>query len=553
MAKVRLAVLLTVLIVPSLSQSIEPPSDMADMDGALVDDAVSAFLGIFDDFGRWENGVIPITYNPLDAPAEATVSIMEEKLRHAFSVLEGAADLEFQYLGASDTDINDRGDGIVVVGWDILDFGIAGRAGPDYGNLSLIDRDTRARLGYWPYLDGKVRFSLNHSIPADSTVIHELIHLLGFGHSETPLSIMNTTLHRFDVPQQDDLDALQALYGPPDALYIPQPTIDLSAEALRSGIELDSISFRIMPDGQAGDVLDRILRVDAETLADAWIMIEVNYTGIIPGEELTVYITDPGGNILVYDPFALTFDTGRFRTGVGRTGGLRLQPGTWTVTVGIDGGFLSEVQLPVASDPLVLNQRPSAALSVSSDQNGSFDLNLSVNDAEGDGYGTIWYLPNQDDIADVEALDYFLDSDQPVQMFVEIHEHVERTVDISGGAGTGYAALASAYLATPAEPGIPTYFVSQQLLHIPQIEIEGQDYSLNFKLTSADTIRLKYLESQLRQTTGATEAAVFDELEQSISIPRLIVNNHGELSEFSELKFILDMTSSPISLLLTEP
>lgn len=549
MVPVKPAALLFLLTIPWASYAIEPPSDM---DGALVEDSVSAFLGIFDDFGRWENGVVPITYNPLDAPAEATVEIMEEKLFHAFSVLEGAADIEFQYLGVTDTDITDRGDGIVVVGWDVLDFAIAGRAGPDYGNLSLIDRDIRDRLGYWPYLDGKVRFNLDLSIPMDSTVIHELIHLLGLGHSETPLSIMNTTLHRFDVPQQDDLEALQALYGPPDSLYIPQPAIELSAEALRPGIELSGISFRIMPDGQAGDLLDQIFVVDAGTPSAAWVMIEVNYTGIIPGEELTIYLTDPIGNIQVYDPLELSFDTGRFRTGVGRTDGLRLQPGTWTVTVGIEGGLLSERQLPVESEPLILNQRPVAELSVASDQAGEFDLSLVVSDAEGDDYQTIWYLPNLEFTENAESLIYQPDSDQPVQMFIEIHEDVERTVDVSGGAGTGYAELASAWLVTPAEPGVPTYFVSQDLLHIPQIEVAGESFALNFKLTNAGAVRLKFLESQLVQASQSSAAAVFDEAEQRISIPRLIVNDEGEISEFTDLSFSLDTASTPISLLLTD-
>lgn len=550
MVSVRSTAFLIALCFTSVSLAIDPPSDM---DGALVDDAVFPFLGIYDDFGRWENGTIPITYNPADAPPEATVSIMEQKLIHAFSVLESTADLEFLYLGVSDTDINDRGDGIVVIGWDEFDFGIAGRAGPDYGNLSLIDLNNRDRLGYWPYLDGKVRFSLNHSIPSDSTVIHELIHLLGFGHSETPLSIMNTTLHRFYVPQQDDIEALQALYGPPDIFLIPQPTINLSLESLRAGIELDSISFRIFPDGKAGDVLDQILKVDAETDTNAWIMIEVNYAGVIAGEEITVYLEDPIGNVRAFDPFELSFDTGRFRTGLGRTDGMRLLPGNWNVSVGIDGGLLGELQLPVESVPLVLNQRPDVFLNINTDQKGAFDLGLSVSDAEGDGYRAIWYLPNQDFVTDSEAIDYVLASDQPVQMFIEVHEDVDRTVDISGGAGTGYASLASAYLVAPAEPGVPTYFASQELLHIPQVEIDGHVYALNFKISKSDQVRLKFIESYLVEPVGSLNTVVFDESKQQLSIPRLVINASGVISEYSDLVFELELTSVPISLQLMDP
>jgi hypothetical protein len=112
--------------------------------------------------------------------------------------------------------------------WRKTNTKLAGQAGPAYSCTAqdVIDN------GYCPYSDGTGRFNNNSAnVTWDTGVTdfterkflqvatHEFMHLVGIGHSDVAESIMYadpyTNLQHL---RPDDIEALQAMYGPPDTI-----------------------------------------------------------------------------------------------------------------------------------------------------------------------------------------------------------------------------------------------------------------------------------------------------------------------------------------------
>lgn len=190
-------------------------------------------LGISTTFGRWNDGVVPIAYNPAGAPTVfSSLPYFESLMLEAFAEIEGAAGVTFDYQGTTAASVTTTTDDLVVIGWRDIG-GAAGIAGPGIYSCPDFIAD-----GYCHYTDGTVEFN-NASVNWDTGIaeytergfkqvaVHELLHLLGIGHSEKQESIMYadpyTSLHHL---RPDDIDALRSLYGWPlvetlAGIYIP--------------------------------------------------------------------------------------------------------------------------------------------------------------------------------------------------------------------------------------------------------------------------------------------------------------------------------------------
>lgn len=195
-------------------------------------------LGIYSDFGRW-NDAVRLVYDPDNAPDQfADVDHFLELLQQAASEWELVSGIRFLVLDP-DGDIPDDDnlsssfqDGLVRVFWENA-VGFAGRAGPEFGPY---DYD----LGYWPYFDGDIELNNEPgTFYSDESLVrvlvHEMGHLIGLGHSDNPMSVMYANPYNYlRYPRPDDIRAVQVLYGPPDVpinlsrppgAYIPPATV----------------------------------------------------------------------------------------------------------------------------------------------------------------------------------------------------------------------------------------------------------------------------------------------------------------------------------------
>lgn len=179
------------------------------------------YLGLYTEFSRWDNGVVPVAYNHNGAPSGVSQFIVEKNLQIAFGILENLADLHFDYRGVTSSRVSDTWDNVVVIGWEYSGDSFAGRASA-LSSLAYVDK---LRLGYYPFIDGSVTFNSRYNeIPSVQLITHEVMHMLGLGHSDSPASIMHPYSYLYDFPQTDDIAGLQAMYGPPDIPRISNQT-----------------------------------------------------------------------------------------------------------------------------------------------------------------------------------------------------------------------------------------------------------------------------------------------------------------------------------------
>jgi len=175
-------------------------------------------LGIDEPFGRWNN-VVKLGYNPAGAPAafantDQFLSLLTESVQR----WEKVSGIKFEILPVGNY-VNDRSktqaewDSVVSITWVRTNESFAGRAGPLSGTYD-------DRLKYHPYVDGTIELRSNSNWSDSNRLIrvlvHEIGHLVGLGHSENPQSLMFANpYNRLQHPTEDDIRAVQTLYGPP--------------------------------------------------------------------------------------------------------------------------------------------------------------------------------------------------------------------------------------------------------------------------------------------------------------------------------------------------
>ena len=408
-------------------------------------------LGIGENFGRWPGGVVPWVYNSTGAPTVfADDTYFTNLLQEAMVEIENAAGVDFQYLGVDDNStVLDFTDDVVTVGWDNIG-GAAGLAGPQ----SSCSGAEFTALGYCQYVDGSVRFdnvfidweeetaaATEHSFIQVAT--HELLHLLGIGHSEEPISIMYANPYtNLSHLHADDLDALRSLYGPsstpsePETYTPPTPT---DPSILRDSYLSTNLAIQA-PITQV---------TDAETSTFVGVLWEVFPGG--PSAPVEAYVEDPHGFLYTIRADDRVCDTNPYCIywfSAIRTEVLQTYPGLWRVHLVVDGVLVETHELDNQMTPPVVNSPPDTIVSFDPVA-GSAPLTVNatldvLDDADGDNVSATWHIPTVGEIdvdfndssgQDFRQLNF--NSDGEYEVFVSIRDDGARYDNPGTGADAG--------------------------------------------------------------------------------------------------------------------
>lgn len=405
----------------SISQSAHSYED----ETSLVK-SIDPALGISSGFGRW-NGSISLVYDPDGAPALFSDSDdVLDLIEAATTEWELVSGIKFNLIGADsnasvDEDISDpdEKDGLVRIHWGNTG-GAAGFGGP---GSSFHDSD----LGYFPYIDGRVKLSDN-SDTWDSqdelvnVLVHELGHVMGFGHSDNPDSVMYANPYNFLAhPRADDIRAARTMYGVGSLilddvtqaisqfLYSPPPAAAASAtENLFKSNQVFSQGSFVAVDSDSP-----LASVNASVADDNFVNF---YFAAGPSSsdievDITVVYVDPFGYVYKERDYQISCDA-NFSCGsaLSIAGGavLKTIPGEWTVYVIDDAtqttlhemSFLVDTENPI-------NQPPVAEVTVSGVSNTMVNISLTVTDSDSGTIDVVWHPQNLGD----EDNDGFLDTD----------------------------------------------------------------------------------------------------------------------------------------------
>jgi hypothetical protein len=363
-------------------------------------------LGIGASFGRWPGGVVQYVYNPTGKPTYfSDDTLFTNLLAEAMVEIENAAGVDFQFLGIDDTaGILDFTDAVISIGWaGIADIGgAAGVAGP----FTQCTGQQLIALGYCQYFDGSVRFNNDIAVvdwdkgTAEASehaliqvAMHELLHLLGIGHSEQLISIMYANPYtNLSHLQADDIDALQSLYGlsatPADPeTYTPPTTMN------PAGVQDSYLSTNLL------------IQTEISAIGDGELATLVGLTWELqPGTHPTVelFVEDPVGyNYAINnddrdcDAMPPSFCINWF-SGV-RTEVLQTYPGLWRFHVVVNGDLVETHQLDVQFTPPSVNTPPDSTLSfdvVAGESPLTVNATLTINgDAESNNVDATWHIP----------------------------------------------------------------------------------------------------------------------------------------------------------------
>lgn len=499
----------------------------------------SPFLGISSELSLWENGKVKLAYNHSGARADVSADEIIAKLKIAFQTLENIAGLDLEFLGESSAGQLNFSDGIVTIGWEQISGSSIARAGPS-GSASF---STITRLGYLPNTDGSFQFnSLHTGEYSIGTMIHEMMHLLGLGHSDNPVSIMTPVVTRYNSPQADDIAALQAMYGPPDTLLVPNISIEVGA-ASQPGFSIDdSDSGLVVRKAGQSDILD-FESIDLNFANRDEIFLKLDYSGAVVNTPLQVYLTDPNGFTSLDSSYFLGFDRRTEFFFLAFAEALTPISGQWKLQVSLAGSLIKELTFNVAEKPIDFNKGPAATLSTLSQGNGLFNFNLTASDPDGDNLTIDWHIPGEGVLSNRAAtLNTSVPVTTPAKMFAAIRD--DGIKKDGSSSGIGFGALVSQYLVTPASPNVPTYFALEQILHIPTLSVGGQNFALNLKLTALAGSQFKLVD--LYPVASGTASASINLATLEMSLPRLILQINGVNTELANITFDFVVGSAPV-------
>lgn len=507
-------------------------------------DQQSEFVGFSPNFGRFPTGIVKMSYNHAGAPADTSIEEVEAVLRKSFATIEGIADIKFDYSGVSADPAADAANNVVVIAWFTQEGNTLATAGPAVS----FDTAEFVKIGYFPFTSGSFDFNSVHGDPTVSTSVHELLHLLGLAHSDNPVSLMRPEDSRFNEPQADDIAALQAMYGPPDILTIPNLAITLNP-ASSGGIVVDTAGsqFLLGAETETGGFAEApVQSIVAGAVAGSIVTLQLAHTGTTPDAALAVYLTDPNGHTNLIPNTSLDLASGNTFITLDSFDILSAVAGDWMVTVGNGGSQIAKFTLPVDVIPNTDNKNPVAALTKTSIGNNQFTLAMTASDPEGDALKFRWNIPGQGELTDAAAtLNVTAQSPNPVLAFGQVQDAgIKRTNE--GPETTGFGALFSRYIVQPAEENMPTFYVQEKILHLPTLNAGGLVISANFKLTALPGIVFKLVEFDVVSGFIGTAGSSVDLATGILNMPTIIVSDNGATQAIPNVNLRLDPTSQPI-------
>ena len=382
-------------------------------------------LGISNTFGRWTD-VIRLGYNPQGATAAfADSQKFLALLTEATAIWSRVSGVRFEILPAGNYPVDHNNpqsfrDGIVAVYWTHSANSFAAQAGPRAGAYN-------ETLGYFPYTDGFVLMNSSCTSATcesgmTSVLVHELGHLLGLGHSDTPDSIMYANPYTYlRYPRTDDIRAVQVMYGAPanpvDPLkslsewqFFPPPAASTGKTQF---LFKDNQNSRVTSDAMlvlsTQAQFDQALTVvTANTPDDAWVRLFAplgNFNNQADIEiPVQVVVVDPSGYEYRRDNWQLScrarsacFSTFSFI----QTSVIKYIPGEWTIYVVENPQLVTApelllmLSLTVQTTPL-FNNPPMANVEIAAGESpGSVRVRVLGSDLERHALKAIWHLPGQ--------------------------------------------------------------------------------------------------------------------------------------------------------------
>jgi len=514
----------------------------------FINKSTQRTLGVTRFFGRWPNGIVPIAYNPTGEPEYCDTETMINKLKESFTVWENVADLHFKFHGIMDNQLNNYNDNLVIMGWEYSEDNWYGRAYVNTGNEISHEKLV---YGYFPYKDGHIKLNSKYCDEdgfSQITITHELGHLIGFGHSENPVSFMYANPYglNYDL-KPDDILGAQRLYGVPDQ-YIPPPLF--TEPEPYNGIIIDHTDIFItnIDNGWPWPDLGNISEITDETPDELQIAVKVDYRNAPIGKMKTYITVDPDGYInSQYDSDYLSCcKNSDLIIYFGEASFLKKRSGLWKRYVLIDNKVFFSAGIRVNIERQ-WNKPPVAKAVVDRIDNNSFNINLSVSDPEGDNISTIWHTPyHTERINNIFNKTVSFENPGVYEIFIEVNDDAQR-YDI---AGSGHQTLIHKYLVVPENKDIPTYFEKENILYIPSFDYQGYSYSAILKLTQLDGFILKLLHIELVKNSFKINSNYFDEIERILILPEVEVISENEKSIISNVVFELEPGTNPKKLKL---
>ena len=412
-------------------------------------------LGIGNSFGRWPGGIVQWVYNPTGRSAYfSDDNEFVNLLMEAMTEIENASGVDFQYLGIdSAAVIGNFADSIVTIGWEDLN-GAAGVAGP----ASSCNGASILAIGYCQYVDGSVRFNNDiNDVNWDKgdaetsengliqVAMHEILHLLGIGHSDIPESIMYANPYtNLSHLHDDDLDALRSMYGPSST---PADPPQYTPPAAGAGDPLIT-DFFIATQNSIGTPISTV--GDGEPAAFVGLSWK-KLNGDAP--DITFVAEDPAGfyytmrvdtrDCTAGPGFICTFWASAFSTAT-----LQTYPGIWRIHAMVNGNLIETNDLDVQFTPPVLNEAPDASImfDVTSGP-GPLTVNATLTvtgDAEGDDISATWHVPTYGQLAStvstgggVDQRQFTFNQDGDYEIYVVVNDDWVRYGTPGSGAEAG--------------------------------------------------------------------------------------------------------------------
>ncbi|MFK7865399.1 MAG: matrixin family metalloprotease [Pseudohongiellaceae bacterium] len=517
------------------------------IDGGIYSSEQDEFVGFASEFGIFPDGVLKLQYHHTGAPDGTTEEEVVGTLKTAFAILEGIADLEFQFLEGPDTSELGFADDLVEIYWFSEDSGVLAAAG---GEASQ-DPALLKKYGYAPYNRGSVLFNTTKGDPLLSVTIHEILHLLGLSHSDDPVSIMRPELSRFNLPQADDIAALQAMYGQPDVFKAPEFTFNLDTPSTDHGIQIDTANSRFELDncvdeeGFFGES-STIERLTACKDNFESVYLNLSFSGATADTKIDIYLTDSNGHTNLIDGLQVGAQDGEYAALIESYEIMSAISGDWKITVASDGRELAEFTLPVDVIPQTHNRNPTATLTTKSIGNDQFNFEVSATDPEGDDIMYSWHIPGEGETKNASSsITITAQNPNPVLAFATVQDSgIKRTGD--GLDNSGFGALLSRYIVLPAEENMPTYYLQEKILHLPTLNVGGQLLSVNLKLTALPNATFKLLEYAPLSGSSGSAGAALDLNTGELIMPRVIISNNGSTSSVENISMNLVPGSVPV-------
>lgn len=399
----------SLLLFPALCLGYnEPAPDQSE--GKSID----AVLGVNQTFGKWTSTVW-LGYDPDGAPALFSDNAkFLDLLNTAIAQWERVSGVDFAVVGVNSNLVDDRDlapekrDFTVRVSWSAL-ASAQGQAGATFGYFD-------PNVGFYSYIDGSVELSnVAGKITSDEqmvrVLVHELGHLLGLGHSDNPVSIMYANPYNaLYFPREDDIRAMQTLYGPPAFAIDPSKTFSDWIYSVPTAASSSVTQYLFKPNQQtsksayfalssSGPAITSISS-SADDEAFVWLwsggLGNFNNTSAI---NLTtqIVITDPYGYVFDKQDWTLqctaTFACGGAGRAIYRVRNLKTVPGTWKIYIvnKADNKLLLTMNLPVQTN-IVRNSAPVATfLAQATSIPSSIRFTLAATDAENDTVSVTWH------------------------------------------------------------------------------------------------------------------------------------------------------------------